>query len=302
MMKPAHLVVPLALGLTLSLSSLAQDEVKGEVIPGSINEWQAEGKPYTYNQKTVFDYLDGGAEVYLAYGMKSVRALKYTRSDEPSIYLSIFEMEGSDGAFGAFTYERLDAEAGIGQGSEYGGGMLRFWQGRHFVFIQAERESPASREAVLGLGKTLASRLAGEGRRPALVDALPQEGLRPLTVRYVISPLVLKNLERTLEDNPLGLPQRTPAVMGQYGKTGDPERILIASYPDEGAAKKCVDAYLKSRSVQVYNSAEPFRGPDGWSLVSASGSYAVLILDAPDAAGARKRFEEINLKLKEIAR
>ena len=69
MMKPAHLVVPLALGLTLSLSSLAQDEVKGEVIPGSINEWQAEGKPYTYNQKTVFDYLDGGAEVYLAYGM-----------------------------------------------------------------------------------------------------------------------------------------------------------------------------------------------------------------------------------------
>jgi hypothetical protein len=93
MLNPAHLLVPLALAMSLNVSSLAQDEVRDDVIPSSIDGWQAEGKVYTYNQKTVFDYLDGGAEVYLAYGMKSVRTLKYTLSGEPSITLSLFEME-----------------------------------------------------------------------------------------------------------------------------------------------------------------------------------------------------------------
>jgi hypothetical protein len=302
MMRPAYQLLPLGLAMVFGATSHSQNVVKNEVIPDSVNEWQADGKAYTYNTKNVFDYLDGGAEVYLAYGMKSVQAQKYVRTGEPSIDVSIFEMEEPEGAFGAFTYERLDAEAGVGQGSEYGGGMLRFWQGCRFVFIQAERETPASREAVITLGRILASCLGGEGILPPLLNALPQEGLRPLTVRYVISPLVLKNLERTLDNNPLGLPQHTRAVMGRYGKPGDPERILLARYPDGDAAGKGVDVYLKTRLGGVYKSTEPFKGPDGWSLVAASGSHAVLILDAADAAGARKRLAEINLKLKEISR
>lgn len=302
MMRSAIGLFPLTLAAMFGVSSFAQNVVKDDVIPCSVKEWQAEGEAITYNTRTVFDYLDGGAEVYLAYGMKSVRALKYVCTGEPSIYLSIFEMEESDGAFGAFTYERLDAEAGIGQGSEYGGGMLRFWQGLHFVFVQAERESPASREAVLSVGKTLASRLGGEGRLPDLVGALPQEGLRPLTVRYVISPLVLKNLERTLDNNPLGLPQRTAAVMGRYWEPGNSERIFLACFPDEGAARRGVDAYLKTRPEAVHKPAEPYSGPDGWSIAAASGIHVVLILNAPDASTVRKQFEEINLKLKEISR
>ena len=300
MMNPAYCLATVA--MVLGVSARAQEALKNEAIPGSAKEWQAEGKACTYDQKTVFDYLDGGAEVYLAYGMKSVRALRYIRSGEPSIDLSIFEMEEPEGAFGAFTYERLDAEAGIGQGSEYGAGMLRFWQGRYFVFIQAERENPASREAVLTLGKAVASCLGQEARLPALLDALPQRGLRPLTVRYVISPLILKNLERTLNDNPLGLPQRAATVIGRYWKPGNPERILVSRFPDEDAARKGVESYLRIDSTQVHKPTKPFRGQDGWSLVAASGKHGVLILDAPDAASAQEQFEEITIKLKEISR
>jgi hypothetical protein len=302
MMRSAIGLLPLTLAATFGVSSFAQNAVKDDVIPGSVKVWRAEGTPHTYNPETVFDYLDGGAEVYLAYGMKNVRALKYNHPGSPSIYLSIFEMEESDGAFGSFTYERLDAEAGIGQGSEYGAGMLRFWQGSHFVFIQAEQETPASREAVLALGKILASRLGGDGRLPALLDALPEERLRPLSVRYVISPLILKNLERTLDNNPLGLHQRTAAVMGRYGKPGNPERILLARFSDEGAASRGVDAYLKTRPGGVHKPTEPYSGPDGWSLAAASGIHAVLILDAPDVSTVRKHYEEIHLRLKEISR
>jgi hypothetical protein len=300
--RPVFRLLLLTLVPVAGVCSFARNAVKDDVIPGSVRGWEAEGKAVTYDTRTVFEYLDGGAEVYLAYGMKTVSALKYVRTGEPSINLSLFEMEESEGAFGAFTYERLDAGADIGQGSEYGAGMLRFWQGCFFVFIQAEQVTPASGDAVLTLGRTLASGLAGEGKLPALISALPQEGLRPLTVRYVISPLILKNLERTLDNNALGLPERTQAVMAHYGKPGNPERILLARYGGDSAAGKGVDEYLKNRNVQIRNPAEPFIGPGGWSLVAASGDCAVLILDSPDAASARKRFEDIHLRLKEISR
>ena len=300
-MNPECRLVPFALAMTLGMPALAQTPSQDVTIPASISDWVAEGEPSTYNQKTVFDYLDGGAEVYLAYGMRSARALRYTRSGEPSIDLSIFEMEAPDGAFGAFTYERLDAEAGIGQGSEYGAGILRFFQGHYFVFIQAERENPASREAVLTLGKLLASHLGPEARLPALLDVLPQQGLRPLTTRYVISPLLLKNLEPTLNDNPLELPARTEAVMGRYWKPGNPERIIIARFPDASAAAKGVESYVRTRIAKVHKPMEPFKSHDGWSLVTPSGNFAVLILDAPEATLANKQCEAIKLKLKETA-
>lgn len=300
-MTVAHLIMPFAVALGSAMSARLPVPVSDEIIPDSLNGWHVQGQVATYDRKTVFDYLDGGAEIYLAYGMTSVRAVRYAGLNEPSIDVSIFEMAEPEGAFGAFTYERLDPEAGIGQGSEYGAGMLRFWHGRFFVFIQAERETPASREATIALGKVLASRLGAEAKVPALPDALPQQGLRPLTVRYVLSPLILKNLERTLSDNPLGLPQHAATVIGRYWKAGNPERILLVRFADESAARKGVDSYRKARKVGVHPPAEPFKGPEGWSIVEASGNHAVLILDAPDATSAREQFNEISLKLKEIS-
>ncbi len=76
-------------------------------------------------------------------------------------------------AFGAFSCDRQDPGAGIGQESEYGGGLLRFWQGRYFVAITASADDQATSGAVLELGKEAvktprtAWREAGHGRVPA---------------------------------------------------------------------------------------------------------------------------------------
>jgi hypothetical protein len=301
-MHHAYFLVPLALTPGFGISAPAQDAMQNGAIPTSMGKWLAEGKPFTYDRKTVFDYLDGGAEVYLAYGMKNVRALRYTSPGEPSIELSIFEMEEPAGAFGIFTYERLDDEAGIGQESEYGGGMLRFWQGKYFVFVQTELEKPASRDAVLALGRDVASRLGTDASHPYLHGVLPKQGLRPLSERYVLSPLTLKNLESTLNDNLLGLPQHAPAVMGRYGTPGNPERILVVLFPDEKAAQKGITSYLKLRCGQSHMPTVPFQCDTGWNLIAALGNHGVLILDGADEARVRKHFEEITLKLMELSR
>ncbi len=57
-----------------------------------------------------------------------------------AITVELYKMASSADAYGVFTFERQDDPAGIGQGSEFGGGMLRFWKGTYFASVYAEGE------------------------------------------------------------------------------------------------------------------------------------------------------------------
>jgi hypothetical protein len=288
------LVVLAALGA--SLKSRPERPDIGLTIPTEAAGWRAEGKLQSYDQKSIYDYMDGGAEVYLAYGLKALWVRTYAKPSETPITLSLFEMEAPGGAYGAFTFEREDEEAGIGQGSEYGAGMLRFWQGPFFVFVQAERETPAARAAILDLGKTLASRLGPPAPPPALPKALPADGLRPRSVRYVLSPQLLESVERAALGNPLGLPQHCEAVVARYGKPGDPERVLVARFSSAMSAAESVGKFSKGKSV---GPGGAFKSENGWSAATATGVFAVLVLDARDGEAAVARLRVACERVKE---
>lgn len=269
----------------------AQAQLPAEA-PGG---WKAPNPPVDYTPTTVFDYMDGAAEVYLSYGMRALATQVYEKPGQPAIHLSVFTMAEPAGAFGVFTYERLDAEAGLGQGSEYASGILRLWKGHHFVFIQAMQETPEAKEAILGLARSL--KLSDAAPLPRLLGALPPEGLRPLTVRYLLGRQLLEALEPTAVDNALGLPVRCEAVTAKYGQAGKGERLFILRYPDATAAKQGFTAFLKGGKLGV---AE--RQGQGWRAADLERDCALLVLDAATAELATQRLRETRQRLKEILR
>jgi hypothetical protein len=273
-----------------------------DTIPRAAGCYAADGGPQRYDRQTAYDYMDGGAEVYLAYGMQALWVQTYACEGEPPITLNLFEMDSPSGAFGVFTYEREDDGAGIGQGSEYGGGILRFWQGRDFVFLQAETETTKARDAVLAIGNALASQLGPAQPAPALPAGLPADGLRPLSVRFVTSPLLLEAIERAASGNPLGLPRRCEAVVGRYGTKGGGERVVLAEFPDEKSAQAGVAAFLKARAPGTAKPGEPYSAEGGWCAAATSGLRAVLVLGAPDAAAARRRLVQAVGTNREVGR
>ena len=94
-------------------------------------------------------------------------------------------------AFGVFSFDRQDPDAGIGQGSEFGGGLLRFWKGRYFVSVYGEGEGKEQEEAVLEIGRRLASSIVETGEPPRLIRALPEERQVEGSVRFVRSHVLL---------------------------------------------------------------------------------------------------------------
>jgi hypothetical protein len=294
MSLPGSFLPAFALAVTVS----AQDA--GPALPAEIQGWRATEPVKVYAPASVYDYMDGGAEVYLSYGLKTLHVRVYRGPDGSSITLNLFEMASSAAAFGVLSFERVDGPAGIGQDSEYGAGILRFWQGSRFVFIQADRESPACREAILALGRQLVAGMGPPGLVPALPAALPAAGLRPLSVRYVLTPQMLASMETIAADNALGLPDRCEAVVGRYGQVGQHERVIIARYADAASARKGLGSFLQSRQPKPWSLDHPVQGPKGWSSAATRGALAVLVLDAPDAEACRTRLSVAMQRLKEV--
>jgi hypothetical protein len=297
---PMRVLAPLFAFLTSGVLC-AQEHPATGILPDATGPWHAIAATATYDTKSIFDYLDGGAEIYLAYGMTAAYGRRYECPGRPAIEASVFFMHKPAGAFGIFTYERMDAEAGIGQGSEYGGGILRFWQGHTFVFLQAESETPNTRAALLTLGRQIVSRLGPPAPKPKLASVLPARERRALTLRFTLTPTVLQNIEPTLAGNPLDFPAATPAVLGRYGRPQDKARILVIELPDSLAATHCAAAF-RERFIGITAGGRPdAQLARGKSVAQGVGRFLVLILDMPRAAVAHRHLQEITTSLRRIA-
>ncbi len=227
----------------------------GPALPRQVGEWRLEGLDESYTPETLFDYMDGAAELYLSYNFRLMRMGRYSRGEGPRIVLELYEMASSEDAFGIFSFEREDREAGIGQGSEMGGGILRFWKGRYFASVYGEEET--SEAAILALGKALEAEIREQGRPPELLAFLPEpsQGLEPGSVRFFRSHVCLNQRFFVANKNILLLGPETGGVLavlsGPWGKV----HLVLVRYPTESKAAEAQESFASAYM--------PEAGPEG---------------------------------------
>jgi hypothetical protein len=217
--------------------------------PKKVSGWVRTERPRRVAADNIFDYMDGAGELYLAYTFIDLDVWKYTRTEAPEILAEIYEMGNSADAFGVLSFDLGGEEVGVGQKSVYGAGLLRFWQGKHFVRILAEAETPEAKAALLEIGKRIADDLPGAGTLPELVVRLPQAGLLPESVHYFHTKMCLDYLYYLADANILNLGEKTNAVIGDYKTASGKAKLLVVEY-DSGdscaeASKSFHAVYLK---------------------------------------------------------
>jgi hypothetical protein len=124
---------------------------------------------------------------------------------------------------------------------------------------------------------------------PDLPARLAPDGLRPLSVRYVLGPELLAWQERSMEGNVLGLDPGAEAVVARYGPLGERTRLIVAHCRDAAAVQAGVERVRASWGVRV--DAEGLAaGEEGTRrAVRAAKEYVLIVLDAP----ARERAEAL---------
>ena len=72
----------------------AQSKIS-ELLPDSLNEWEPVDKDNFYTCENLFEYINGGAELYISYGFNLVLSRTYRADNQPDIIVDIFEVNNS---------------------------------------------------------------------------------------------------------------------------------------------------------------------------------------------------------------
>jgi hypothetical protein len=269
---PLPALLPLNGGLAMDL---------GPKVPRQVLDWTASGEDAVYDRRTLYDYMDGGAEVYLAFDFRRVFVRKYADAAANEIVLDVYDMGSPAEAFGMFSLDRQDPEAGIGQGSGYGPGLLRFWRGRWFVSITVAGDEDKAERAVLELGRAVAPHLGPDGAPPPIVAGLPPEGLKGDRTSYFHDHVHLSNRYFISSENVLGLDAKTECAFGEYALTGgEGARLLVVRYPTAERAR--------AAEVSFRQALLPGAGADGtfltekktWSAVRTRENVLAAVFEA----------------------
>ncbi len=285
-------------------AEMVKGEEKGKMsqevsLPTEAAGWKWDGKETKYNSKTLFSYIDGAAELYLAYGFQNLAVRRFEKSNQPPLIVELYEMASSEDAYGVFSFEHQDEDARIGQGSEFGGGLLRLWKGKYFVSIYAEGEGAEVESGILMLGRAAANSIPTTGLEPKLIGFIPGKdlGFVDKSVRYLKNYVLLNQRFFIAHQNILNLSRKTEAVLAQYLQGKQKTQLLLIRYPD---SKEAVDAYQSF--VKAYlpdaKGTDRSKTEDGkWTFARQRNEFIVIVFGAPTEAAAEALLKATQEKL-----
>jgi len=132
------------------------------LLPSETKSCQKKAKPEFYAKSQLYDYIDGGAEVFFKYGFDSLVRQEYCFEDN-SIVLEIYKMASSKSAAGIYSYNRNPEFPPISIGTEGGdeGSRILFWEDKYYVIVQTFDSSPKVKPILLSLAKTVSAKISG---------------------------------------------------------------------------------------------------------------------------------------------
>jgi hypothetical protein len=286
------------------VAEIAKGEEKGKMnqevsLPTEAAGWKRDGKETKYDSRTLFKYIDGAAELYLAYGFQNLTVRRFDKSNQPSIIIELYEMGSSEDAYGVFSFEHQDEAVGIGQGSEFGGGLLRFWKGKYFVSIYAEGEGAELQSGILKMGRAAANSIPVTGPEPKLIGFIPGKnlGLVDKSIRYLKSHVLLNQRFFIAHQNILNLSRKTEAVLAQYLQDKQKTQLLLIRYPNLKEAEDAYQSFMKAYLPDARGMDRSKTEDRKWTFARQRNEFVLIVLGAPAEADAEVLLKATEEKL-----
>lgn len=245
-----------------------------------------------YAGKTLYDFLNGGAELYIDYDIATAANAEYKAGDA-IIEVTVCDMGTPEGAFGRYSLDRYaEAEfADIGNEAYKTPASLYFWKGKYYCRLISFKPSPNAEEAMIELGKTIASRIKTSAATPGLLSLLPATFRVAKSEKYFRKHLALNNIHYLDRKNVLNLNEKTEGAVAQYQFGQSTISGFLIKYPAAQDANSAYAAYITHLSgkgeVDKQDELTTVKlQPDKFTQIAIKGKYIVGVWDAQDAKTA----------------
>jgi hypothetical protein len=268
--------------------------------PSGIEGWKWDGKKTAYNPVTIFEYIDGAGELYRSYNFKRLWVRRYVKENQPGITAELYDMGSSRNAYGIFSYERQDEEVNIGQESEFGGGLLRFWKGQYFVSIYADGEGPEVSPVIVKLAREMDRSIPSKGERPALLDLLPGRdfGLLERSIRLLPNYILLNQRFFVATENILEMNEKTMLILAPYSRQQKKCHLLLLQYPSEKEAVNGVKSFQKTYMPDAGEKDRVQTEDKKWTAVRQYKNFVAIVIGAPAEADALELIQATEKEIK----
>ncbi len=212
----------------------AYEEGLDELLPasGAIDGWERDGDPLIYYADDLWEYINGAAEGFLAYGVKAVIAQDYVNGSGAGLKIEVYDHETPLMGFGIYSQHRDPElqflEVGAeGFGDEY---SLQCWMGRYYIKINVYEAGDELSAAMMRFAEAVTGAIPGEAAFPPELGIFPEDGLAVKSLTY-------------LTEGVLGRGRFPHAFAGDYELGEVTGRLYLFPTVDPGEADALADWY-----------------------------------------------------------
>ncbi|MBC7349008.1 MAG: hypothetical protein H5U05_03445 [Candidatus Aminicenantes bacterium] len=204
--------------------------------------WKKSDRLVTFTRADLYNYIDGGAELFLEFGFERVYVQRYS-SGNSELTLEIYEMESPESALGVYLAKcgqetPLEGLPARNSGEESQFTILRE---RYFIHVNNFAGGQELFPVMLALARAALQKLPPD-RPIALLDYLPKENLVKNSERLIRGPYALQPIFTFGEGDILRLEGQVFGVVGSYlDEKGNITTRLVIPYPDETRARAALE-------------------------------------------------------------
>ncbi|MGM0530096.1 MAG: DUF6599 family protein [Bacteroidota bacterium] len=280
-MKQRIILIFLSLLFTIEAYPMNQDTVLMKKLPESTASLPVESEKVYEVAEELYDYINGGAELYLNYGFRKLAQRIYKFGEENEIKAEIFDLSAPKNAYGVFSYSKDTANMEIGQGGQYLGGSLIFWQDRYFVSIYAKKETDEIREEILHMGRKISDAIGTTAELPAVFKVIPERSLVKGSTFFFYHHAWQNKFRYISNENIFNIDDHVNALLNQYGGPQNRYYLLIVEYPDRKQARKACKKGRKKFS-KIIKRKRVGQDEDGlWMGCDTEDQLLMFVIDAP---------------------
>src|SRR5512136_1462956 len=205
----------------------------------SVSGWRQAGEIQTFDSNTLYEYINGGADLYLAYDFEELKVAEYQNDKKAAVTVEVYRHRTPTHAFGIYSQERYPGAnfVDVGVQGYLEKQALNFLFGSTYVKITSFDAGPEDQSILLAFAKAVAGSLGEKGAFPSILTAFPAEGK-------------VKNSEKFMARKFLGYPFLHSAFSAEYEVSGKNFRIFIIEGKDQTDCRDMVEKYLEQLGMK----------------------------------------------------
>ncbi len=242
-------------------------------VPG----WKRDGKIQVFSPQALYNYINGGADLYLKYDFQELQVAAYRNAKQGSVSVEIYRHRTPNQAFGIYSQERLPNARYLDIGAQgyVEEGFLNFISGPYYVKMSAENAGPRAEEVLRQFAGKILERFKTDGSLPAVLSAFPAEGKKSHTEKFISKDF-------------LGYSFLHSGFTANYEAAGKKFQLFIIEADGPPDAAGMIRRYFQeigrpadNLSEGAYQTSDKYHGPIdlGWR-----GKYIWGVLNLDDAA------------------